>query len=127
MNPSFFKSENQIDLFFRRGMEITNKTKHISKLEHISYYRLKEFAKPYSVVTMYGEVPVLKYKDISFDDVVKRYYQDKNLRINLLHAIEKNEVSIKRNVSYNLGKRYGGFGYLNFSLWAIRKKIANLS
>lgn len=118
MNPIFLKNEDQIDLFFRRGMEITDKTKHIAKLEHISYYRLKEFAKPYSVVTMYGEVPVLKYKDISFDDVVKRYYQDKNLRINLLHAIEKIEVSIKRNISYILGKRYGAFGYLNFSLWA---------
>lgn len=63
---------------------------------------------------MYGEVPVLKYSNITFDDIVKRYYQDKNLRINLLHAIEKIEVSIKRNVSYILGSRYGAFGYLDF-------------
>lgn len=118
MDPKFLKVEDQLDLFYRRGMKLTNKKKHIEKLKHISYYRLKEFAKPYSKITMYGEVPVLRYEEISFDDVVRRYYQDKNLRINLLHAIEKIEVSIKRNISFILGKRYGAFGYLDFSLWA---------
>lgn len=118
MNPNSLKIEDQLDLFYRRGMIITDKDKHIEKLKHISYYRLKEFAQPYSKVIMYGDVPVLRYEDIFFDDVVKRYYQDKNLRINLLHAIEKIEVSLKRNISFILGKRYGAFGYLDFSLWA---------
>lgn len=70
---------------------------------------------------MYGEVPVLKYSNITFEDIVKRYYQNKNLRINLLHAIEKIEVSIKRNISFILGSRYGAYGYLEFDKWANKK------
>ena len=122
MAPQALKVEDQLDLFFRRGMILTDKKKHLEKMKHISYYRLKEFAQPYSKVTMYGEIPVIRYADISFDDVVKRYYQDKNLRIHLMHAIEKIEVSLKRNLSYILGKKYGAYGYLDFSLWANKEK-----
>lgn len=89
MVPKSLKLEDQLDLFEKRGMILTDKKKNLEKLKHISYYRLKDFAAPYGHITMYGEVPVLKYCDITFDDVVNRYYRDKNLRINLFHAIEK--------------------------------------
>ena len=118
MEPKSLKIEDQLDLFYRRGVFITDKIKALEKLKHISYYRLKDFAKPYSSITMYGEVPVLKYSNITFEDIVKRYYQNKNLRINLLHAIEKIEVSIKRNISFILGSRYGAYVYLE---WANKK------
>lgn len=121
MEPKSLKIEDQLDLFYRRGVFITDKNKALEKLKHISYYRLKDFARPYSSITMYGEVPVLKYSNITFEDIVKRYYQNKNLRINLLHAIEKIEVSIKRNISFILGSRYGAYGYLEFDKWANKK------
>ena len=121
MEPKSLKIEDQLDLFYRRGVFITDKNKALEKLKHISYYRLKDFAKPYSSIIMYGNVPVLKYSNITFEDIVKRYYQDKNLRIHLLHAIEKIEVSIKRNISFILGNRYGSYGYLEFDKWANKK------
>lgn len=121
MEPKSLKIEDQLDLFYRRGVFITDKNKALEKLKHVSYYRLKDFARPYSSITMYGEVPVLKYSNITFEDIVKRYYQNKNLRINLLHAIEKIEVSIKRNISFILGSRYGAYGYLEFDKWANKK------
>lgn len=121
MVPKSLKLEDQLDLFEKRGMILTDQKKNLEKLKHISYYRLKDFAAPYGHITMYGEVPVLKYCDITFDDVVNRYYRDKNLRINLFHAIEKIEVSLKRNISYLLGSKYGAYGYLDFSNWCDKK------
>ena len=51
---------------------------------------------------------------------MKRYYQDKNLRIHLLHAIEKIEVALKTWVAFILGEQYGAFGYLNFQNGVIK-------
>lgn len=124
MQPSSLSIENQLELFSSRGLKITDVEKNKEKLRHISYYRLKEFARPYSKIEMDGDVPVLRYQSITFDDLVKRYYQDKNLRIHLLHAIEKVEVSLKRNLSFILGERYGAFGYLEFSSWSNRDKFS---
>lgn len=39
-----------------------------------------------------------------------------------MHAIEKIEVSIKTNFSHIMGLKYGAFGYLNFGIWAHRRK-----
>lgn len=116
MEPQFLELNEQLALLESRGVKIINRKRNLAKLEHISYYRIKEFAEPYSFVEN-GEQ---KY-DVSFDAIIKRYYQDKNLRINLLHAIEKIEVSLKRNVSYILGQKCGAFGYLDFSKWANRE------
>lgn len=117
MEPQFLDLDNQLDLLESRGVKIFDRKRHLAKLEHISYYRIKEFAEPYSFFQ--GDE---KRYDVSFDAIIRRYYQDKNLRINLLHAIEKIEVSLKRNVSYILGQKCGAFGYLDFSNWANREK-----
>lgn len=124
MQPSSLSIEKQLELFASRGLLINDFERNKEKLRHISYYRLKEFARPYAKVEMAGDTSVISYQSVSFDDMVKRYYQDKNLRIHLLHAIEKVEVSLKRHLSFILGNRYGAFGYLEFSLWSNRGKFS---
>lgn len=124
MQPSSLSIEKQLELFSSRGLLINDFERNTEKLRHISYYRLKEFARPYAKVEIAGETSVISYQSVSFDDIVKRYYQDKNLRIHLLHAIEKVEVSLKRNLSFILGNRYGAFGYLEFSSWSNRGKFS---
>ena len=121
MSPELLDFEQQLDRFIERGMltEDVFRNKNVKKLETIGYYRLKEFAKPFATKKKLssGEVH-LEYNGVKFNDVVVRYYLDKNLRINMLHAIEKIEVSIKTHLAYILGDRYGAFGYLSFSKWA---------
>ena len=95
----------------------------ITKIQHISYYRLKEFAQPFAKEKD-GSV---FYENITFHEVLGRYYQDKNLRIFLLHALEKIEVSLKTRISNLLGLKYGAFGYLNFSLWANKNKFSKFT
>lgn len=108
----FLDFEKQLDVFVDRGMVVGDRGKALTKLETIGYYKIKEFSYPLAS----SKNPVA-YDNVNFNDVVTRYYQDKNLRIYLLHAIEKIEVSIKIRLSYILGKKYGAFGYLNFSNW----------
>lgn len=108
--------ESQIDKYRQRGMSIGDND--VEKLKNISYYRLKEFAAP---LANYSNDEI-SYEGIQFKEVLARYYQDKNLRIFLLHAIEKIEVSIKTRISYILGSGYGAFGYLNFSQWSNKNR-----
>ncbi|MBJ6273832.1 Abi family protein [Staphylococcus aureus] len=118
MEPKALSFQEQADLLQDRGMIIKNSDNAIKKLENIGYYKLKEFAHPLSKVTKdeFGN-NIRIYNEVNFDDVITRYYQDKNLRMGLLHAIEKIEVSLKTRISYVLGETYGAFGYLNFSKW----------
>lgn len=108
----------QAELFKKRGVKIDNLESAAQKLETISYYKLKEFAEQFNVnKNKYDIEP--EYRDISFEDIVKRYYQDKNLRIYLIHALEKIEVSLKTRIGYELGK-LGAYGYLNEGSWMDR-------
>lgn len=116
MEPKPLSFEEQLLLFEKRGMVI-EKEHNLKKLENIGYYRLKGFARPLSKTTN-GNID---YSELTFGEVLERYYQDKNLRIFLLHAIEKIEVSVKTQLSNILGNYYGPFGYLNFSKWGNRK------
>lgn len=116
--PNNLSFENQLSLLESRGMVIDSdkKDESIHTLQTVSYYRIKEFAKPFEVTDQGDRI----YHNLEFSKVLARYYQDKNLRMGLLHAIELLEVSIKTQLAYALGTRYGAFGYLEFSNWIDR-------
>jgi abortive infection bacteriophage resistance protein len=118
--PKALSSEDLLQLFKDRGMLVSDKD--LEKIKHINYYKLKEFAHPLSKITKEEGKINISYDGVAFHEVLRRYYQDKNLRLFLLHAIEKIEVSIKTNFSHIMGLRYGAFGYLNFGAWGHRQK-----
>ena len=72
-----------------------------------------------------GSTEKIHFENITFKALIARYYQDKNLRIHLLHAIEQVETALKTKIAYILGKRYGAYGYLNFYKWANRSKYTD--
>lgn len=125
MKPASLKFEEQLALLKQRGMVVTDTD--IKKLENISYYRLKEFAHPLSTTTKKDGKININYNGVEFKEVISRYYQDKNLRIFLLHAIEKIEVSVKTKLSYILGEQYGAFGYLDFAKWGNRQEFSKFT
>ncbi|MEX2947713.1 Abi family protein [Staphylococcus warneri] len=123
MEPKALSFNEQVDLFESRGMIISNKDNAIKKIENIGYYKIKEFAHPLSkVVKDENGESIRNYNGVLFDDIITRYYQDKNLRMGLLHAIEKIEVSLKTRISYVIGNANGAFGYLDFSKWCNKKE-----
>lgn len=110
--------EDQRALFESRGISFTKSHEvDAAKIQEIGYYKLKEFAYPFNVSDNPDEP---RYKGLNFQSLLVRYYQDKNLRIFILHAVEDIEVHLGNSVATILGKRYGAFGYLNFSNWCDR-------
>lgn len=101
--------DEQLNKFVDRGMEIKDRALCLKKLESINYYKLKEFALPFYKND--------KYENISLERVIRRFYQDKNLRMAFLYAIEKVEISFKNKVAFLLGENLGAFGYLEFRNW----------
>ncbi len=118
--PCALSSIQLVELFRSRGMTIDSKVS--DKLEHINYYKLKEFAYPLASIQKVNGKEVIDYSGVLFEDVLRRYYQDKNLRIHIMHAIEKIEISVKTVLSRGLGERYGAFGYLKFDSWSNKDK-----
>lgn len=105
--------QEQIELLKSRGIIVKNVEKSSKKIENISYYKLKEYATPFIYAYIDGSP---KYKGLEFDELLERYYQDKNLRIHLFHVIEKIEVSLKTRIAYNLGNM-NAYGYLETDKW----------
>lgn len=111
----------QLELFSERGMQfkysfedhdIQQRADYIKNLQTIStlgYYQLKDYAYPY----LRNE----RYEDISFDEIVARYYRDKRLRNAVEHAIEDIETTLNTRIAFLLGEKYGPFGYLDFRKW----------
>lgn len=125
MIPRSLTYKKQLSLFMSRGLAC--KREDVSHIQHIGYYKLKEFASPFSKIDMSTGHPQLIYQNITFAEVLERYYQDKNLRIFLFHAIESIEVSVKNNLSNLLGKKYGPFGYLSFAKWSNKSKFTKFT
>lgn len=114
--------EEQIDLLIDRGMYVEDRKRAANILQDIGYYKLKDFTYPFaSISDTYDKKLKIRYSNISFNEVVFRYNQDKDFRLSLLHSIEDIEVSIKTQIAHTLSARYGAMGYLNFSSWSNRE------
>ena len=111
--------EEQIDLFESRGMIFEDKIKAINKLKFINYYKLKEFSFPFMEKQADNSY---KYKNITFNDLLKRYYQDKHIRLALMSCLEKIEIAFKTRFCHLLGSKHGAFGYLKFNNWCNKDK-----
>ena len=92
----------------------TDVSRDIETVKRIGYYKLKEIVR-YHVLE--------KSETISFEDLLKQYYFDKELRMNTLHAIEDIEIYLHNCIGELLGNKYGPFGYLDFKNWCDRNKF----
>ena len=120
-NTVYHTFEDQLKIFERRGIEIGDRDRALERIKSINYYKIKEFSIPFIGVS--DENGEIIYKEgTTFKDITDRFYEDKNLRVNLLRIIEKFEISFKTQFAHLLGKEYGAFGYLNFRNWADRKE-----
>ncbi|MBS7989290.1 abortive phage infection protein [Streptococcus suis] len=90
--------EEQVALLESRGMLFSgeqDKKKAEQKLSIISYYKLKEFARPFSKIVTVDGVRQINYQNTPFKKITVRYYQDKRLGLHLLDALEDIEVALK--------------------------------
>lgn len=121
-----FKSVSFLDqkeLLKERNMTFHDEERAVKTLEHISYYRIKEFAEPFATQITLRDAPEdIDYNGVKFEKIISRYYQDKNFRMYLLHVIEDIEVALQTQIAYVLGETTGDYGYLDFSSWIALNK-----
>jgi abortive infection bacteriophage resistance protein len=91
---------DQIALLKIRGMHFDNESKALLYLQEISYYRLSAYFLPYQTEKDTFE------KQITFEQVLKTYTFDRELRLLVFDCIERIEVAIRTQFIYQMAIQY---------------------
>lgn len=99
----------QIAKLKARGMSIPDEARAEHYLGHLNYYRLTGYWLPFE-----SDHKTHTFKPgTTFDDVLSLYVFDRELRLLVLDAIERVEVSVRTQFAYHLAHRYGAHVLLN--------------
>lgn len=107
---TLFKSRNM------QGIDETNEItyqKNINTIQTIGYYKLKQYGYPF-----YNK-ETLTYSNISFKQLVDRYYRDQALKQEIFQIITDIETAINNQIANVLGEA-GPYDYLSFGKWCQR-------
>lgn len=118
-------AEQQVELLASRGMQIGDAKAAAATLTHINYYRLRAYWLPMEVAPeKEGEHQFRE--ETRFEDVLSLYEFDRRLRLLLLAAIERLEVSFRTRLSQCLSMKYGSHAHLDEKIFANAAKHAEL-
>lgn len=96
--------EQQADQLIGRGL-IVDKAYLVERLKNVNYYRLSGYWYPYRQLDD-------NFKPgITFDKIWRRYTFDRHLRLIVMDAVERAEVSVRTQLIYALAHGSGAFGY----------------
>jgi abortive infection bacteriophage resistance protein len=104
--------DQQLELLVRRGMIVNDRERALHLLSHISYYRLRAYWLPMEIPAPHTGDHALQ-PGVHFEHVVELYSFDRKLRLLVMDAIERVEVSLRTRWAYVLGLRYGSHAYEN--------------
>jgi abortive infection bacteriophage resistance protein len=102
----------QIDLLRTRGMIIDDRDAAGHYLAHLNYYRLAAYWLPFEA----DHSTHAFRKGTRFEDVLRLYVFDRELRLLVLDAIERVEVSLRTQWAYQLAHRHGPHAHLDPNL-----------
>lgn len=104
--------DQQLDLLIRRGMAVADRPAALNHLTHINYYRLRAY-------WLLSEIPVATDGDhgfrpgTHFESIIDLYSFDRKLRLLVMDAIERVEVSLRTRWANFLANRYGAHAYMD--------------
>lgn len=102
----------QVALLEQRGMVIENQAEAAFYLQHLNYYRLGAYWLPFE-----AEHAAHTFRPgTRFADVLNLYVFDRELRLLVLDAIERVEVSMRSQWAYQLAHRHGPHAHLDVTL-----------
>lgn len=100
--------DEQVQLLLLRGMDVPDLAKAKRTLASVSYYRLRPYWIPYQDPAQPKVADEAPFRaGTSFSRVFRTYRFDRKLRILLVDAIERLEVSVKSQFAYHLSNAYG--------------------
>lgn len=122
--------EQQLTTLRQRGLNIPDEARARHYLGNISYFRLSAYTRPFLCP---NQSPHTFLAGCSFDDVLRLYVFDRELRLLLLDAIERLEVALRAQLTNTLAEHHGLHGYLDPALFDSRydhawllNKLANV-
>jgi abortive infection bacteriophage resistance protein len=101
--------EQQIDTLIGRGLHVEDRTSATTYLSHINYYRLGTYW--WSFIEDH-ESHTFK-ANTTFSQILNLYAFDRELRLLLLDAIERIEVSLRTQWAFHLCNTYGPHAHLD--------------
>ncbi len=105
--------QEQIELLISRGMRIDNHGRARRFLTHLNYYRLAAYWLPFE-----QDHATHAFKPgTTFDQVAEHYIFDRELRLLVMDAVERLEVSIRSQWAYHLAHRYGSHAHLDAAIF----------
>lgn len=111
-NPPYTKPPlsitDQLAQLQTRGMQFSNIPMAEHYLGHLNYYRLSAYWLPYEA----SHSPHVFHPGTQFDDVINSYVFDRELRLLVLDAIERIEVSVRTQMTQALTLSYGSHPHL---------------
>lgn len=118
--------QDQLEHLEQRGLIVTDRQQAVHYLAHLNYYRLSAYLLPFE-----QDHATHKLKpNVSFDQVLNLYIFDRELRLLVLDAIERVEVSVRTQLAYNLAHQHGTHAHLNAALfkakWNHARNMSNL-
>jgi len=113
--------QQQIDLLASRGMVFNEQKSAERHLGHLNYYRLSGYWRRYQQ----SGNSHLFLPGTTFDQVISDYTFDRKLKILMLDAIEKLEISIRTRWAHELGLRHGAHAHLDGVLFKARSQRWN--
>jgi abortive infection bacteriophage resistance protein len=97
--------EEQADRLIERGL-IVDKNLLVDRLRNVHYYRLSGYLYPYR------QPDETFNPGTTFERVWRHYTFDRRLRLIVMDAVERVEVSVKTNLIYSLAHSTQAFGYI---------------
>lgn len=118
--------QQQIDLLVSRGMNIPDHDRAHRYLSHLNYYRLAAYWLPFE-----EDHATHRFRQgTTFDVVLNHYIFDRELRLLVMDAIERFEVSLRTRWAYHLAHTYGAHAHLDSALfkpkWNHRTNVQQL-
>jgi len=105
--------DQQIDQLIERVILIPDRDYSRHYLTHLNYYRLGAYWLPFEA----DHATHTFSPDTHFDEVVSLYVFDRELRLLVMDAVERLEVSIRTHWAYNLAHAYGPHAHLSADIF----------
>ena len=101
----------QFALLVARGLTVDDAEDATHYLTHVGYYRLSGYALPFQIGGAGADRHNFK-PGVTFDQVLDRYVFDRKLRLLVMDAVEKIEISVRAMLSNAMAARHGAHWYL---------------
>lgn len=112
--------EQQLDRLIKRGLEVPDRAQALHYLSHINYYRLAGYLLPFEA----DHASHLLRPGTTFNTLLQLYSFDRELRLLVLDAMERIEISLRTSWAYHVAHSVSPHGYLEHSHAASAKRFA---